>query len=243
MFTVSVCVFGATYNPVALPAQNKFRIAIDGPAGAGKTVAGRRLAARLGYKFLDTGLMYRLATVAALDAGASFDRPDDIADLVEGLDFQVLPADEGEPLVLIDGADVSGRLRTPAVDSHVSVVSAIPRVRKVMVKAQRATAERGGIVLTGRDIGTVVVPDAETKVFLTARPDTRAKRRFAENVDGPDTPDYASVLSGIRRRDEIDSSRADSPMRAATDAVIIETDDLTIEQVVDRLIEIIEDAD
>ena len=91
-----------------------------------------------------------------------------------------------------------------------------------MVKVQRATAGCDDIVLTGRDIGTVVVPDAETKVFLTARPDTRAKRRFAENGDGPDSPDYASVLSGIRRRDEIDSSRADSPMRAATDAVIVE---------------------
>jgi cytidylate kinase len=213
-------------------------IAIDGPAAAGKTVVGTRLAKKIGYRFLDTGMMYRAATVAALDANADFDDVEQLAKAVENIDIEARSGAEGDTLIFINGVDITPRLRSHDVDSRVSVVSAIPRVREIMVDAQRKLASGGGIVMVGRDIGTVVLTNAEYKIYLTATLETRAERRFIEMKDRPGQPPLEDVLAVMRRRDDIDSSREASPLRPADDAIILETDDLTVEQVVCRLTDI-----
>ena len=213
-------------------------IAIDGPAAAGKTVVGTRLAKKMGYRFLDTGMMYRAATVAALDANANFSDSAQLAKAVENINIEAHAGAEGDTRILINGVDITSRLRSHEVDSRVSLVSAIPRVREIMVDAQRKLAAGGGIVMVGRDIGTVVLTDADHKIFLTATLETRAERRYVEMKDRPGQPPLEEVLAVMRRRDDIDSSREASPLRPADDAIILETDDLTVEQVVCRLAEI-----
>ncbi len=210
-------------------------IAIDGPAAAGKTVVGTRLARKMGYRFLDTGMMYRAATVAALDAGADFDSTDELTRVAEAMDIEARAAADGTTQIVVDGIDITSRLRSHEVDSRVSIVSAIPRVREIMVAAQRKLASHGEIVMVGRDIGTVVLTDADPKIFLTATIETRAKRRYEEMKDRPGQPPLEEVLATMRRRDEIDSSREASPLRPASDAVIVETDEMTVEEVVCKL--------
>lgn len=213
-------------------------IAIDGPAAAGKTVVGTKLARKIGYRFLDTGMMYRAATVAALDAGADFEDLEQLSKAVEGIEIEARAAADGTTLIIINGTDITSRLRSHEVDSRVSVVSAIPRVREIMVEAQRKLAAGGGIVMVGRDIGTVVLKDADPKIYLTATLETRAERRYVEMKDRPGQPPLAQVLETMRTRDDIDSSREASPLRPAEDAVIIETDDMSVDEVVCRLSEI-----
>lgn len=213
-------------------------IAIDGPAAAGKTVVGTKLASKLGYRFLDTGMMYRAATVAAIDANADFNDLESLAETAEAMDIEARSGPDGETLVFVNGADITERLRSHEVDSKVSIVSAVPRVREVMVKAQRKLAAGGGMVMVGRDIGTVVLTDADSKIFLTATLRTRAERRYNEMKDRPDMPPFEEVLEIMERRDGIDSSRETSPLKPAVDAVILETDNLTVEQVVCKLAEI-----
>lgn len=213
-------------------------IAIDGPSAAGKTVVGTRVAKKMGYRFLDTGMMYRAATVAALDAGADFNDLDQLAEVAEGMEIEALAGADGATLIIVDGSDITSRLRSHEVDSNVSVVSAIPRVREKMVEAQRTLAAGGGIVMVGRDIGTVVLKDAAPKIFLTATLETRAKRRFIEMKDRPGQPPLEQVLDTMKMRDGIDSSRETSPLRPADDAVIVETDDMTVDEVVCHLCEI-----
>jgi cytidylate kinase len=213
-------------------------IAIDGPAAAGKTVVGTKLAKKLGYRFLDTGMMYRAATVAALDASADFSDLDSLAETAERMDIEAHAGPTGETRIIVNGTDITERLRSHEVDSKVSVVSAVPRVREVMVRAQRKLAAGGGIVMVGRDIGTVVLKDADSKVYLTATLRTRARRRYDEMKDRPGQPPFEEVLAIMERRDQIDSSRETSPLKPAKDALILETDDLTIEQVVCRLAEL-----
>lgn len=213
-------------------------IAIDGPAAAGKTVVGTKLARKIGYRFLDTGMMYRAATVAGLDANADFEDLEVLARVAEQMEIEAKAGSEGETLIFINGKDVTARLRSHEVDSNVSVVSAIPRVREIMVEAQRKLAAGGGIVMVGRDIGTVVLKDAEPKIYLTASLETRAERRFLEMKDRPGQPPLEQVLETMRKRDDIDSSREASPLRPAEDAIILETDDLSVEEVVCKLSEI-----
>ncbi|MDA1296993.1 MAG: (d)CMP kinase [Chloroflexi bacterium] len=213
-------------------------IAIDGPAAAGKTVVGTRLAKKMGYRFLDTGMMYRAATVAALDAGADFNDLDQLTEAAEQIDIEARAGSEGETLILVNGTDITSRLRGHDVDSKVSVISAIPRIREIMVEAQRKLAAGGGIVMVGRDIGTVVLQDAAPKIYLTATLETRAGRRFTEMKDRPGQPPLDEVLETMRWRDDIDSSREASPLRPAEDAVIVETDNLSIDDVVCRISEI-----
>lgn len=210
-------------------------IAIDGPAAAGKTVVGTKLAKKLGYRFLDTGMMYRAATVAALDAGVDFSDADELARIAEAMHIEAAVGSEGETRIILDDNDITHRLRGPEVDSRVSIVSAIPRVREVMVRAQRKTAAGGKIVMVGRDIGTVVLQDADRKIFLTATLRTRAERRFEEMKDKSGAISFEEILASMLRRDELDSSREASPLRPAEDAVIVDTDEMTIEQVVCRL--------
>ena len=213
-------------------------IAIDGPAAAGKTVVGIRLAKKIGYRFLDTGMMYRAATVAALDANADFDNHDQLTKAAEDIEIEARAGADGMTLIIVNGNDITPRLRSHEVDSRVSIVSAIPRVREIMVAAQRKLASGGGIVMVGRDIGTVVLKDADPKIYLTASLETRAERRFIEMKDRPGQPPLDQVLETMRKRDDIDSSREASPLRPADDAVIVETDDMSVEEVVCRLSEI-----
>jgi cytidylate kinase len=223
---------------LTLPQNGAMAIAIDGPAAAGKTVAGTRLAKKLGYRFLDTGMMYRAATVAALDADADFSDAEGLARLAESLDIEVHAGPEGETRIILDSRDITSRLRGHEVDSRVSIVSAIPRVREVMVRAQRKAAAGGKIVMVGRDIGTVVLQDADRKIYLTATLRTRAERRFDEMAGKPGGVSFDEVFNSMARRDEIDSSRETSPLRPAEDAVVLETDNLSIDQVVCRLADI-----
>jgi cytidylate kinase len=206
------------------------QIAIDGPVGAGKTVVGWRLAGRLGYRFLDTGLMYRAVTLAALDRGTDFESDEALAEVANALAFEMREGEEADRL-LVDGEDVTDRLRRTEVEANVSRVSAVPGVRAALVNAQREMADNGGIVMVGRDIGTVVLPGADLKVFLDASQDTRAKRRTDETPGAR----YENVLESLIRRDRIDSGRTVSPLRAAEDAQVIDTDGMTIDEVVEHI--------
>ncbi|MBA4370866.1 MAG: (d)CMP kinase [Coriobacteriaceae bacterium] len=219
-------------------------VAIDGPAGSGKSTIARLLAVRLGFRYLDTGAMYRSVAVAALDAGTPLDDPDALGALARAvrISFEHEP---GEPLptrVLLDGRDVTAAIRTPAADRAVSPVSAAAPVRVAMVALQREIGSRADCVLEGRDIGTVVFPDAEVKVYLTATPEERASRRALDRAAAGHEADHAAVLADILRRDTHDSTREASPMRRADDAHVVDTTGLTIEQVVDRVAALVEAA-
>jgi cytidylate kinase len=207
-------------------------VALDGPSGTGKSTVARRLAARLSARYLDTGAMYRAATLAVLRAGVALDRPDDIAAVARGLDLEI-GVDPAHPFVRIDGTDVSAEIRGADVTAAVSAVSAVPEVRAVMVARQRALIGSGGIVVEGRDIGSVVWPQARPKVYLTASAQVRAERRAGELGAGVDV---AAVAADIERRDRLDSSRAASPLRRADDAIELDTTGLDIDAVVDELV-------
>jgi cytidylate kinase len=228
-------------------------IAIDGPAGAGKSTVGRLLAGRLGYLFFDTGAMYRAVTWAALRRGVCLDSEAALADLAQHLDIQItLPtpvqvAEDGRAYsVLVDGADVTWAVRDPDVEAQVSTVSAHSGVRDALVVQQRRVAQSAGrpggppgIVMAGRDIGTVVLPEADLKIYLDASPVERARRRAAELAGRGQTPGFAEVLAEIERRDHLDSTRAISPLRRAEDAVLLVTDGLAIEQTMERVMRVV----
>ena len=210
-------------------------IAIDGPAASGKSTAGYMLARELGFLYLDTGSMYRAATLAALIAGIDPDNEAAVSALSRDLDLQIKPAsgapDGRQYTVLLDGDDVTWELRSPDVDAHVSVVSSFPRVREEMVRRQREIARMGSVVMVGRDIGTVVIPDAPLKLYITASPEVRARRRWLDRKAQGHEADYAEILADINRRDEFDSRRKHSPLRPAEDAVIIDNTSLDPEEV------------
>jgi cytidylate kinase len=214
-------------------------VAIDGSAASGKSTVGRRVAAALGYRFLDTGVMYRAVTLAALDAGLDPDDEDGLTQLAQRLDIRVTlpdPGDDGRAKVLLDGVDVTSRLRATEVDRKVSLVSRVAGVRQALLQKQREIAARYPVVMAGRDIGTVVLRDAGLKVYLDASLEERARRRREDFAgEGRALPEGA-VLDDIRRRDRIDSEREISPLRPAPDAVVIRTDGLDIEQVVEQVL-------
>lgn len=214
-------------------------IAIDGPSGAGKSTLGRRLARELGLLYVDTGAMYRAAALAVVGAGASATDADEVA-RIAALARIELAGDPDSLRVLLEGRDVSAEIRTEQITRLSSVISAIPAVRRDLVRRQREMGVRGrGVVLDGRDIGTVVFPAADVKFFLTAVPEERAKRRFDE--DHATEPDltFQETLDDINTRDERDSTRADSPLRIAEDAVVIDTSELSVEQVFARMLEVV----
>jgi CMP/dCMP kinase len=203
-------------------------IAIDGPAGSGKSTVARALAQRLGLSYLDTGAMYRAVTFAALHDGVDPADADAVAVVAKKIDISQSPLPEVR--VTVNGIDATSAIRGPEVSGAVSVVAANPNVRREMVKRQKAWAdEHGGGVVEGRDIGTVVFPDAELKVYLTASDAERARRR------GDETGGASWVAGNIAQRDRLDSSRAVSPMMAADDALEIDTTDRTVEEIVDEL--------
>ena len=209
-------------------------IAIDGPAGSGKSTVAKEVAKMLGFHYLDTGAMYRSIAWLALERGISLDDDEAVADLAR-TETVVFSHEEGNPLpsgVAIAGHDITLEIRTPRIDKAVSPVSAIPAVREALTQQQRAIAASENIVMEGRDIGTVVFPNAELKVFLTASAEERARRRALQNAQrGFGETDEAAILADIIRRDEADSTRAVAPLRPAEDAVMLDTTGMGIDEV------------
>lgn len=215
-------------------------IAIDGPAASGKTTVGLMLANALDYLFLDTGLMYRALTLAAIRRQIAPGDEAALTNLAAEIDLDVLPrvgeADGRHYTVMLDGQDVTWDLRSPEVDAAVSQVSAFPGVRGEMVRRQRAFGERGRVVMVGRDIGTVVMPNAPLKLYITASPEERARRRLVDRQRQGQDDDLETILSDIIRRDEIDSNREHSPLRPAVDARIIDTTERPAELVLQDIL-------
>lgn len=208
-------------------------VAIDGPAGAGKSTVARLLADRLGYIYLDSGAMYRCVALLALRGAVA---PELATPLAEAAEILFDPAGIGEPQrVLLGGEDVTRAIRTPEVSQLASKVAAVPGVRAALVRLQQTLGAGGGVVMEGRDIGTVVFPHAELKVFLTASPEERARRRFAELEARGEIIDFETVLAEQRERDERDQTRETSPLKAAADAITLLTDGRTIEEIVVEL--------
>jgi cytidylate kinase len=213
-------------------------IAIDGPAASGKSAVGKRLAERLGYLFYDTGVLYRAATFLALRELGSVADADKVSMLTLQTHFEVLAptVDDGRDCtVLADLEDITLNLRRPNVEANVSPVSAMPRVRRILTSQMRKAGLRGQIVMVGRDVGTIILPEAQLKIFLTASAEARAQRRFAEaqaqrDVRG-ESRSYADILANLQERDRIDSTRATAPLRAADDAVRLDTTHMDLDEV------------
>lgn len=213
-------------------------IAIDGPAASGKSTLGRRLADALGYLFFDTGVMYRAVTWAAIQRGVPIDDEAAVTRLAETAQIDVRPPsqDDGRACdVLLDGADMTWETRRPEVDANVSPVSAYGGVRQALSAQQRRIGLRGKVVMVGRDIGTVVLPEADLKVYLDASAEERARRRYNEILGRGEQADYEQILAGVRKRDEIDSGRAIAPLRAAEDALVLDSDKMNADQVFARV--------
>lgn len=214
-------------------------IAIDGPAGTGKSSVSRRLARSVGARYLDTGAMYRIVTLAVLRAGVALDDTPAIEAVAAGVRLSV-GYDPDEDRAYLDGEDVSDEIRGDDVTKAVSAVSAVPAVRARLVGLQRELAAGpGSVVVEGRDIGTVVLPDADVKIFLTASAEERARRRNDQNVAGGLGDDYGAVLAAVQRRDHLDSTRPVSPLRAAEDALIVHTSDMTESEVIAHLLDLV----
>jgi cytidylate kinase len=216
-------------------------IAIDGPAASGKSTLGRTLADRLGYLFFDTGVMYRAITWLALNRDMDLRDEAVVTRLAEETQIDVRPPskDDGRACdVVVEGRDITWDARGPEIDANVSVVSAYPGVRSALSAQQRRIGQRGRVVMVGRDIGTVVLPEADLKVYLDATAEERAKRRYNEVIQRGEKADYQEILSKVIERDTIDSTRAVAPLRPAEDAVILDSDRLTAEEVFTRVLEL-----
>ncbi|MYB48012.1 MAG: (d)CMP kinase [Dehalococcoidia bacterium] len=214
-------------------------IAIDGPVASGKSTVGRIVAQELGCRFLDTGWMYRAVAHAGLSAKLDLEDQDKMTRLAERLTIKLMESKRGERL-FVNGNDVTDQLHDSRVEQGVVPVAAIRGVRRLLVHQQRSIATDGSIVMVGRDIGTMVIPDATIKFYLTASPETRARRRYEERKNTPDSPSYDDVLERLVHRDKIDSQRAES--HPADDAVIIDSDSLDASETARRIIDLIEGA-
>ena len=213
-------------------------IAIDGPAASGKSTLGRRLADALDYLFFDTGVMYRAVTWGALQRGIAIQDEAGVTHLAETAQIDVCPLsqDDGRACdVLLDGVDITWATRRPEVDANVSPVSAYRGVREALTSQQRRIGLRGRVVMVGRDIGTVVLPEADLKIYLDATAEERARRRYDEIINRGGEANYVKILAGVHMRDEIDSTRAFAPLRAAKDAVVLDSDKLDADAVFARV--------
>ncbi|HEX8557173.1 MAG TPA: (d)CMP kinase [Pyrinomonadaceae bacterium] len=221
--------------------KKPFIVAIDGPAGAGKSTLGRRLARELGLLYIDTGAMYRAVALAAREAGVDDADAEGLARVARRASIRL----EGDPdalRVLLDGRDVSAEIRGASVGRGASVVSAVPEVRRELVRRQREMGGAGGgCVLDGRDIGTVVFPSADVKFFLTAVPEARARRRLDEERARHAAQSFEATLADLNERDRRDATRDDSPLRIADDAVVIDTTELSVEEVFQRMLQTVRD--
>lgn len=214
----------------------KPRIAIDGPAGAGKSTVARALAQALGLTYLDTGAMYRAITLSALREGVNLSDAAELARLAQQISIEIRnDGPENKNLVFLDGQDVTEEIRLPEVSRNVSVVARCPQVRNILAARQRQIGERGGVVMDGRDIGTVVMPEAEYKFFLNASLEERARRRQAELAAKGEQISLTQMMNELAVRDQIDSGRECAPLRPAADAIHIDTTEMTIEQVVRKI--------
>ncbi len=216
-------------------AERKINIAIDGPAASGKSSTAKLVAKRLGFIYVDTGAMYRAATLAARRAGVNWKDPQAIVEVVERSHIELKRID-GTQHTFLDGEDVSRAIRQPVIDKHVSDVASNGPVRALLVARQREMARDGGVVMDGRDIGTVVLPDAELKVFMVASIDARAKRRIRELQAHGEEVDAEAVKKEIRRRDEADQNRKDGPLKKADDARVLDNSNLTVGQQVEQIV-------
>jgi CMP/dCMP kinase len=228
--------------PVSLAAMDGLVVALDGPGSSGKSSVGAAAAREVGYRFCDTGLLYRAVTWLAEERGVSVDDPEGLVDLVA--DVQLAADDDGRlARVVVDGVDQTDHVQGPAVEAAVSAVSAVPDVRQALLARQRDLAAGGAIVMTGRDIGTIVLPDADLKLFLDASVEERARRRADQRGIDPDTPEAAAILEALRRRDRLDATRAVAPLRVPPDARIITTDGNAFEDTVAAVVGAIRDAE
>ena len=217
-------------------------IAIDGPAASGKSTLGKRVAEELGYLYFDTGVMYRAVTWLALEKGVAISDEDGVSRLAEACEIDIRPPtkeDSRDNDVLVDGMDVTWGIRSPQVDDHVSPVSAYPGVRAALTAQQRRIGARGRVVMVGRDIGTVVLPDADLKIYLDASAEERAQRRYKQQTERGGEETYADILAGVRKRDQIDSTRDVAPLLAADDALVLDSDDLDAQGVLEQVMKII----
>lgn len=219
----------------------KTKIAIDGPAGAGKSTVARMVAQRLGLAYLDTGAMYRAVTLAALRNNVDMQDAAALAQLTGKIHLDIQNhGTEGQNVIYLDGEDVSSDIRSPEISRYVSYVARCPQVRNRMVDQQRKIGSRGGVVMDGRDIGTHVMPDADYKFYLTASLEERARRRAGELSDRGEQVELTQMAREIATRDKIDSERECSPLRPADDSISIDTTDMTIEQVIATIVEKVE---
>lgn len=217
-------------------------IAIDGPAAAGKTTVAEDLAQALGYLYFDTGLMYRAATLCSLREGIDISDEAKIIETLEAIEVDVRAADQdetGTPHIYLGDEDVSDQLRTPQVDEYVSQIAAYPQVRDLLTEKQRKIGARGNIVMVGRDIGTVVLPDADLKIYMDATVEARAHRRFAEFKAQGKQITYEDILQVTKQRDQIDSQRDVAPLKPADDAIIIDTTNMEKDEVLQHILGIV----
>ncbi len=216
-------------------------VAIDGPAASGKSTLGFRLAEALGYLYFDTGLMYRAITWLALSHSVDIKDEEAVTRLSEDVPIEVTAPslEDGRVCdVVVDGHDITWDLRKPEVDSNVSAVSAYPGVRRALSVQQRRIGMRGRVVMVGRDIGTVVLPEADLKVYLDATSEERARRRYQEILDRGGRAAYQDVLAKVIERDRIDSTRAVAPLKPASDAIILDSDKLTADEVFEKVFDL-----
>jgi cytidylate kinase len=217
-------------------------IAIDGPAGSGKSTLGKMLADYLGYLYFDTGVMYRAVTLAAIQRSIPLEEEQAITSLAEEIHLDVKPPVKKEEIhsrVFLDGEDVTDSIRSSGIDANVSIISTYPGVRKALSEQQRRVGLRGKVVMVGRDIGTVVLPEADLKIYLDASIEERGRRRFAELSERGEPASMAEILASLRLRDQIDSTRKFAPLRPAEDAVIVNSEGQSIEQVYERLVNLV----
>ena len=224
------------------PSQSPSIIAIDGPAASGKSTIGLRLAEALGYIFFDTGVMYRAVTWLALERGIDVHDEAAVTALAEEMHIDVAPASKSDGRacdVLVDGRDITWETRGRKVDANVSIVAAYRGVRRALSQQQRRVGQRGKIVMVGRDIGTVVLPDADLKIYLDATAEERARRRYDEIVARGGSTDYDAILKRVIERDRIDSTRDVAPLKVAEDAVVLDSDKLSADEVFEQILALV----
>ena len=217
-----------------------FHIAIDGPAGAGKSSIAKEAARRLGFVYVDTGALYRTVALNALNQGVDLENSDAVIASLDGTDIR-LAFEDGTQKVLLNGQDVSDSIRTEQVSAGASKVSAIPAVREFLFGLQKNIAASCDCLMDGRDIGTVVLPDADLKIFLTASPEERARRRYEQNRERGMEADYDAILAEVNQRDYQDTHREIAPLRQAGDAVLLDSTHMSFQEVVDRLLQLVDE--